>query len=167
MIVRIKIRRHKDGARFVHPMDPMPRTAILAPGFQQSKLARVFPSGWSEEAARFQPSSIAGTPEQLRVLARQGVRVQHSVVAFCYDGQAGLTAADRNMFWKAFGVPVFEQMLNSSNQLIAMECDAHDGLHLIGDFENLKAGKSLCACGNPAPRLNRPRRIEELAELLA
>ncbi len=167
MIIRIKLQRRKAGAQFVHPMNPMPRTAILAPGFRDTKLTRVFPAGWNDSAARFQPSSIAGTPDQLRVIARQGMRLQHSVVAFSYDGQPGLTAADRNMFWKAFGVPVFEQLLSAGNELLAMECDAHDGMHLIGNFENMKAGKSLCPCGNPAPRLARPRRVEELVEMLA
>ena len=167
MIVRIKLRRRKEGARFVHPMDPMPRTAILAPGFRETKLARVFPTGWNEAANRFQPTSIAGPPEQLRRLARQGVRPQHSVIALTYDGQEALTPADRELFWKTFGVPVFEQLLSAGNELIAMECDAHDGLHLVGDFQHLKAGRSTCACGNPAPRMARQRRIEELAELLA
>lgn len=167
MIVRIKLQRRKEGARFVHPMDPMPRTAILAPGFQETKLARVFPTGWNEAANRFQPTSIAGPPEQLRRLARQGVRPQHSVIALTYDGQEALTPADRELFWKTFGVPVFEQLLSAGNELIAMECDAHDGLHLVGDFQHLKAGRSTCACGNPAPRMARQRRIEELAELLA
>jgi hypothetical protein len=167
MIVRIKLRRRKDGARFVHPMDPMPRTAILAPGFQETKLSRVFPAGWNDAASRFQPTSIAGPPEQLHRIVRQGVRPQHSVVAFTYDGQEGLTSADRELFWKIFGVPVFEQRLSAGNELIAMECDAHDGLHLVGDFKDLTGGRSTCPCGNPAPRLARHRRIEELAELLA
>jgi len=167
MIIRIQLRRRKNGARFVHPMDPMPRTAILAPGFQETKLSRVFPAGWNEAADRFQPTSIAGPPGQLRRLAREGVRPQHSVVAFSYDGQEGLTASDRELFWKTFGVPVFEQLLSASNELIAMECDAHEGLHLVGDFQGLKAGISTCPCGNPAPRMAGPRRIEELAELLA
>jgi hypothetical protein len=167
MIVRIQLRRRKIGARFVHPMDPMPRTAILAPGFQETKLTRVFPAGWNEAADRFQPTSIAGPPDQLRRLARDGVQPQHSVVAFSYDGQEGLTTSDRELFWKMFGVPVFEQLLSPANELIAMECDVHDGLHLVGDFKGLKAGVSTCACGNPAPRLARPRRIEELADLLA
>ena len=167
MIVRLRLRRHKHGVRFVHPMDPMPRTAILAPGFLETKLARVFPTGWNDAADRFQPTSIAGPPEQLRRLARQGIRPQHSVVAFTYDGQEGLTAADRELFWKTFGVPVFEQLLSASNELLAMECDAHDGLHLVGDFEHLRAGRSTCPCGNPAPRLARQHRIEELAQLLA
>lgn len=167
MIVRLKLRRRKAGARFVHPMDPMPRTAILAPGFQESKLSRVFPAGWNEAAERFQPTSIAGSPEQLRRIARQGIQPQHSVVAFSYDGQEGLTSADREMFWKAFGVPVFEQLLSAGNELIAMECDAHDGLHLVGDFQDLKAGVSACPCGNPAPRMARRHRIEALEQLLA
>ena|ERR1700676_3435289 len=167
MIVRIKLKRRRDGARFIHPMDPMPRTAILAPGFHETKLARVFPLGWNAAADRFQPTSIAGPPEQLRRIAREGIRPQHSVVAFCYDGQAGLTAADRDLFWKLLGVPVFEQLLSAGNQLIAMECDAHDGLHLVGDFQDLKAGRSTCVCGNPAPRMARTRRIDELADLLA
>ena len=167
MIVRIQLRRRKNGARFVHPMDPMPRTAILAPGFQGTKLARVFPTGWNETADRFQPTSIAGPLDQLRRLARQGVQPQHSVVVLTYDGQEGLTSADRELFWKTFGVPVFEQLLNAGNELIATECDAHDGLHLVGDFKDLKAGISTCPCGNPAPRMARQRRIEELADLLA
>jgi len=168
MIVRLQLRRRKSGARFVHPMDPMPRTAILAPGFLETKLTRVFPTGWNEAADRFQPTSIAGPPEQLRRLARDGVRPQHSVVAFSYDGQESrLTAADRELFWKSFGVPVFEQLLSAGNELIAMECDAHDGLHLVGDFQHLKAGIGTCPCGNPAPRMARTRRIDELVQLLA
>jgi hypothetical protein len=166
MILRLHLQRRKDGARFIHPMDPMPRTAILAPGFQETKLTRVFPAGWSEAADRFHPTSIAGPPDQLRRLAREGILPRHSVVAFSYDGQEGLTISDRELFWKTFGVPVFEQLLSPGNELIAMECDVHDGLHIMGDFKDVKAGTSMCPCGNPAPRLERPRRIDELAELL-
>jgi len=168
MILRVHLRRRNTGARFVHPMDPMPRTAILAPGFQETKLARVFPAGWNDAASHFQPTSIAGPPDQLRQLAREGVRPQHSVVVFSYEGQeAGLTASDRELFWKIFGVPVFEELLSAGNELIAMECDAHDGLHLVGDFPTLAAGIGACPCGNPAPRMARPRRIDELVDLLA
>jgi hypothetical protein len=167
MKLRIQLRRRKNGALFVHPMDPMPRTAILAPGFQQTKLTRVFPGGWNEAAERFQATSIAGPLEQLHRLVGQDIRPKHSVVAFSYEGQEGLTSADRELFWATFGVPVFEQLLGAGNELIAMECDAHDGLHLVGDFKNLKAGMGMCPCGNPAPRMTLPRRIDQLADLLA
>jgi hypothetical protein len=165
MTVRIRLRG--PGARFVHPMDPMPRTAILAPGFRETKLIRAFPSGWDEDAARFEPSSIAGTPEQLRRWTRVGLQLRHAVIVFTYEGQPELSNADRDFFWKAFGVPVFEQHLGPGNQLLAMECDAHAGLHLAGDFSHLRGDKSSCACGNPAPRLLRRPKFEEPAELSA
>ena len=148
-------------------MDPVPRTAILTPGFQESKLVRVFPQGWTAEAARFEPASVAGPVEVLRALARIRPALTHAVIAFTYDGRPDLNDDDRELFWEAFGVPVFEQRLDARNRLLAMECHAHEGLHLAGEFRHLRAGKNCCACGNPAPRLPRRPRIEELAELLA
>jgi hypothetical protein len=166
----LKIRRRESGALFIHPMDPTPRTAILTPGFQETKLVRVFPAGWTEEAARFHPSSIAGPTEQLRRLAKRGLQLTralgHAVVVFTYDGQAGLSEEDRDLFWDAFGVPVFEQHLGPGNQLLAMECEAHAGLHVTTDFDDPRLDRNCCVCGNPAPRFQR-RRIDELADMLA
>jgi hypothetical protein len=165
MIVRI--RRPHTGARFVHPMHPEPRTAILTGGFQETKDVRVFPRGWSESAERFRPSSIAGPPEQLRKLARKAVSVENCLIVFTYEGHAGLSHSDREVFWKAFGVPVFEQYLGPGNELLAMECDAHSGLHVVTGCEELHLERDVCACGSHAPRLSRAARIEELAGLLA
>jgi len=170
MIIRIVVRtrRSSGGARFVHPMNPAPRTAILTPGFQQTKLARVFADGWNREAERFEPSSIAGTVEQLRRLTKvQGIKLRHALVVFTYDGQSALANADRDLFWKAFGVPIFEQRLGSHNELVAMECEAHAGLHVAGDFGHVRPDKNTCACGNPAPRLvnaaRRPRSAQPVS----
>lgn len=159
-------RRRVGGARFVHPVDPTPRTAILAPGFEETKLVRVFPAGWSEEAARFAPSSIAGPPEQLRRLAGHKLELRHAVVAFTYDGRAELSEDDRDLFWEVFGVPVFEERLGANNELLAMECEAHAGLHLIGDFGSLGLDLGSCACGNPAPRVPKLSGIDALVSLL-
>jgi hypothetical protein len=147
-------------------MDPTPRTVVLAPGFQETKLVRVFPAGWTEEAARFNPSSIAGPPEQLRRLTGRGLELKHAVVAFTYQGQAALSDDDRDLFWDSFGVPVFEQHLGAGNELLAMECEAHAGLHVMRDFGESRLDRNSCVCGNPAPRFHR-RRIDELAEMLA
>jgi hypothetical protein len=164
----VKIRRREWGARFIHPMDPVPRTAILAPGFQETKLVRVFPAGWSSDAERFAPGSIAGPIERLRPLTSLKLPLTHAVIVFTYQaGVASMSDEDRELFWDAFGVPVFEQQLGPTNKLLASECDAHAGLHLVGDFTNLRRDRNSCVCGNPAPRLPRRPRIEELAELLA
>jgi hypothetical protein len=167
MIVRIRFQRPDKGALFVHPMDPAPRTAILAPGFQPTKTARVFPRGWCELAARFQPQSIAASLVDLRRLAAQGLRLEHAVIAFTFEGEDGLSSADRELFWRGFGVPVFEQLLDSRNRLLAMECDAHSGLHVLGGCQDLRLEREPCACGDRSPRISRGARVDELVELLA
>jgi hypothetical protein len=162
----LNLRRRASGALFIHPMNPTTRTAILSPGFQETKLVRVFPHGWNEEAARFKPSSIAGPVEQLRRLTKLDLRLRHAVIVFTYGGEAALCDDDRDIFWEAFGVPVFEQYLGRGNELLAVECDAHTGLHLVGDFETLNGSRKGCACGSPNPCLPKRARIAELAELL-
>jgi hypothetical protein len=163
----VRIRRPSKGAHFVHPLDPAPRTAILAPGFCDTRLVRSFPQGWNERAKRFRPGSIAGPLEQLRSLARDLWPIEQAVVVFTYSGNTGVSPADRESLWKAFGVPVFEQYLSLKNRLLATECDAHSGLHVVRGCEGFPLEHDVCACGNPAPRLTRGSRIEELAALLA
>ena len=167
MIVRIRLQRPPKRATFIHPMDPAPRTAILAPGFQPTKMARVFPQGWDQQAARFQPQSIAAPVEELRRLASQGLRLEHAVIALTYQNGEGLSYADRDLFWRSFGVPVFEQLLDDDNKLLAAECHAHAGLHVVQDCHDLRLDHEACGCGDRSPRLSRGARIDELVELLA
>jgi hypothetical protein len=165
MVVRIS--RPFRGAHFVHPCDSAGSTAILAPGFRETRLVRIFPHGWTQRARRFDPGSIAGPLEQIRGLAREGWPLEQSVVVFTYAPAPGISQSDRESFWRAFGVPVFEQYLGPRNRLLATECDAHSGLHVVTGCEGFPLEQDVCACGNPAPRLTRGSRIEELAGLLA
>lgn len=165
MIVRI--RRPYQGAQFLHPLHPAPRTAILANGFRETKLVRTFPHGWNEHVRRFNPSSIAGPLEQLRRLAGDDYAIERALVVFTYAGNPGISPSDRESLWKAFGVPVFEQYLSPRNKLLATECDAHSGLHVIASCDGFALEHDVCPCGNRAPRLTRGSRIEELAGLLA
>jgi hypothetical protein len=174
MIVRIKIQRQGQGAHFVHPMNPPPRTAILAPGFHSTRNMRVFPLGWDQRARRFHPQSVAAPPAELRRLADQGLHLESAVIVLTHPGEEELTAEDRDMFWCVFGVPVYEQYLDHKNRLLAMECDAHSGLHVLrgGEIdqewrEHLRLEREACACGDRSPRVTRVPRIHELVELLA
>ena len=155
-------------ARFVHPLAPVPRTAVLTSGFEETGAVKVFPSGWNRQAERFRPASIAGPVDRLRELAAARIPLEHGLVAFTYEGQAGLTSDDRELFWEAFGVPVYEQLLGHDNRLLAAECDAHCGLHLVEGYRSdARIETEPCGCGNPAPRIARTPRVFELAELLA
>jgi hypothetical protein len=163
----VKIRRPFKGAHFIHPIDPTPRTAILTPGFRESRLVRVFPEGWNERVRRFQPGSVAGPLEPLKCLAREEWPLEQAVIVFTYAGGPGISPLDRESLWRALGVPVFEQFLGPRNRLLATECDAHWGLHVVSSCEGFPLEHEVCPCGNPAPRITRGSRIEELAALLA
>ena len=165
----VRIRRPFKGAHFIHPIEPAPRTAILAPGFRETRLVRIFPQGWNERARRFDPCSIAGPLDQLRrlALAASCWPLEQAVVVFTYASAPGISPQDREKLWKSFGVPVFEQYLSPRNRLLATECDAHSGLHVVSGCEGIPLEHDVCACGNPAPRLTRGSRLEELAGLLA
>jgi hypothetical protein len=163
----VRIRRPSNGADFIHPINPAPRTAILASGFRETRLVRIFPQGWNDRARRFNPGSVAGPVEQLLSLSRDGCLIEQAVVAFTYPGGSGLLAKDREALWRAFSVPVFEQYLSPRNRLLATECDAHSGLHVVSGCEGFALEDDACACGNPAPRLTRGFGIEQLAALLA
>ncbi len=82
----VRIRRPFKGARFVPPIDPAPRTVILAPGFRETRLVRIFPQGWNQHARVFDPGCIAGPLEQLRILALAAWPIEQAVVVFTYAG---------------------------------------------------------------------------------
>lgn len=141
------------GARFVHPLDPPPRTAILAGGFRPSRWSRVFPSGWNEEAEKLAPGAIAGPFYQLFVLTRSKISLTHAVISLAWDPQEFLTADQRELLWSSFGVPVFEQYLGPGNVLLASECEAHAGLHVTEQYRGPTSRRSGCLCGSSVPIL--------------
>jgi hypothetical protein len=66
--------------------------------------------------------------------------------------------------WQAFRVPVFEQIIGRAGELLAAECDAHDGLHVLSpklDVEGKRIDVSPCACGRKTSRLM-PAEVAEL-----
>jgi hypothetical protein len=140
-------------AAFVNPVNPAPRTAILGPGFQRARNTRVFADGWSQAARQFGPGVLAGGVDQLRQAARGRIRLSHAVVVLTYDLRLGVSEEEREMLWRVLGVPVYEQYLSADHQLLAMDCEAHAGLHVIRGCEALAADSNLCGCGSQAPRL--------------
>lgn len=145
------------GAGFVHPLLSAPKTMILAPGFRETRTTRVFAQGWCEEAARFGPSAVAATFDELRRLAQKGVEFRHAVIVLRYGPGSFLSDDQRDFLWNAFGLPVFEQHLGPNNELLAMECEAHD-LHVVESVaSSVNVDKSVCGCGSALPRLAQHR----------
>lgn len=141
------------GATFVHPLISAPKIMILAPGFSETRTVRVFPQGWCAEAARLGPCAVAAPIEELYRLAQRRVELQHAVIVLTYGQHASVSDEDRDFLWNAFGLPVFEQCLGPDNEVLAMECEAHDGLHVVGAVRGVALEKGVCGCGSSVPRL--------------
>lgn len=179
-------------ARVQYPLEPMPRTAVVAGGFVENQYTLCFPHGWCQGMRDFRPEALAGPVSAMRRLAKsvfnRGAHFGHlkrPMVVFTGYGFAGLellTDEDRDLLWKAFHVPIYEQFLGLGKEVLAMECDAHHGLHLL--LDRTMAKKSIdgeliltslgnlaqavpkiatglraniefepCGCGQPGPRI--------------
>lgn len=127
---------------------------------------RTFRTGWCAEAARWEPQAIAGSWEQLLSLASQNdcPELTHAVIVLERQSDGLLTEADRNRLWRAFGVPIFEQVISDGGELLASECEAHCGLHIQvtefafdidtdRDSRRFVVETARCACGRENPRL--------------
>ena len=148
---------------FRYPLDPAPRTAVLAACFRQvrfpaSSAIRMFPNGWSEEVALFAPGAVAANRERLfglAAVARPPV-FTHAVIVLESPGDAQLTGEERERLWRAFRVPIFEQIIGPRGKLLAAECEAHDGLHIETSglrWEGYRLEQVVCACGRKTPRI--------------
>jgi len=104
-----------------------------------------------------------------------------AIVVLTSLADSPLAGHHRDLLWRAFGVPVFEQLRGWDGAVIAKECEVHDGLHIdelaailqwqedellvtqLTAFENpiLRVRTGLtgeiatghCECGNETPRL--------------
>lgn len=170
------------------PWAGSPRILALAPWFDLESRVRVSAHPCCEEIRKFKPEAIAGPVRVLRGLAiamREGrlelPSLRFGIIAFTGIGQACLTPADRDLFWRSFQTPVFEQLRGFQGELLAAECDSHDGLHikmtraiweqsdgrlLVTSLEDLRhpvlrlasgfsgvIDRRRCPCGRTEPRL--------------
>jgi hypothetical protein len=106
---------------------------------------------------RFEPAAIAATAEQCRALTGFLIpSLTHALVVLEHPGRPRLSDADRTAFWRAFRVPVFEQIIGPAGQLLAGECEAHEGLHIEAPGLRLTedmVDSTPCACGRTTPRI--------------
>jgi phenylacetate-CoA ligase len=63
----------------------------------------------------------------------------YPITAFTGPCHGVLSESDRDLLWDAFGVPVYEQFLGLGNELLAQDCDVHEGLHIEDDCARFDA----------------------------
>jgi hypothetical protein len=118
---------------FRYPLQPSPKVLMLLEGFQPSGGIRNIFDLDASGLAGAKADTLAAPVSVLRDMAKVAGPQRYPVVAFTGVRHGTLSQADRNLFWKAYRVPIFEQYLGLGNELIAEECEAHEGLHISED----------------------------------
>ncbi len=117
----------------------------------------MFPRGWDAESAAFAPAAIVGTVSQLEGLMKESIpSLTHALVALIRPGEPGLSRQQRENLWKAFRVPVFQQIVDERGTLLAAECEGHDGLHIESPkfvVAEEQIDNTPCGCGRTTPRV--------------
>jgi hypothetical protein len=147
------------------------RVAVLETGFTLDRSAREFVADDMEALREWMPEAIVA-PLAVALsmadrktggaLALESVSV--AIVVLTTVNGPTLEESHRELLWKAFGVPVFEQLRDSEGAVVARECEVHDGLHV--DEMRVARGLSAlnasmaneivsepCECGSETPRL--------------
>jgi hypothetical protein len=154
---RMPFYRHSQRERFESPLPGQARVAVLAPNFAERNGVRCFVEEELPAIELFHPEILAGTVHALLRLAAS-LRIPRAVVAFSGARIGPLTSRDRDLLWTGFQVPIFEQWLLPDGSVMARECQAHDGLHLVSPAHY--RGELLsdpCPCGQVEPRIFTPR----------
>ena len=140
-------------AKLRHTIKHSPRTAIFSNQFRPTIHCRNFPNPWVPALSRFEPEVVAGPIDTLRAFAesiRRGTTwippLRYAVIPFTGILEGPVRSEDRDLFWHAFGVPVYEQFFGFGGDMLASECEAHAGLHISRDaayFEHPATGEML------------------------
>lgn len=114
-------------------------------------------------AARRGCAAIAGSVPELARAAAAGVRPRRAVFPLYRAGAPFLTAAERDLLWEMFEVPLFVLLLDAAGRVTGCECEAQDGLHVQDGYPGPGTIETEpCPCGRPGPRI---KVAEELALL--
>jgi hypothetical protein len=115
------------------------------------------------------PAATTGSPalygayEELRHAARAGIRAERAVFALKSATEPFLTSRQRDTLWAMFQVPVYTLLVDGRGSVVACECEAQAGLHLMAGHTGVLFGRvesKLCECGRPGPRLLPAARVE-------
>jgi len=121
------------------PISDDVRAAVLTGNFRESESVRVFDPVRVPEIRGFDPGLIAAPLEILlpwtgaQPFGQPIPSVHRAIVAFSELENGGLLESTRDLLWQTFEVPVFEQWRGADGSVLAWECEAHEGLHVVED----------------------------------
>jgi hypothetical protein len=144
--------------------------------------ARYFSQAQEAELQEYGPQILLGFSEDLSKLAARVERrslslrlLDRAVFALTSYRDMPLRDTVRAACWQAFGVPIYELLLDGDGSILAAECEAHEGWHIASGIafsmldgqlwystrRRFSGGTGLtgsieaqpCPCGRPGKRL--------------
>jgi len=116
------------------------RVLVLKPWFSLAKGQIVVPEPSCRMLEKIKPEALAGPIEILRGTAiaaaqdRLSLDLRFGVIVLEGIGRGWVLSEDRNRFWCVFQAPVYREFRGFQGELLAWECEAHDGLHSSDDL---------------------------------
>lgn len=148
------------GERFPYPIPNGPRIAVFATRFAETDTVTLAVD--ASELPRLDVQALAAPMETIREIDPACWTPEYPLIVLSDDETGLMSENDRNYIWERFGMPVFEYLIDTSGRIIARECEAHDGLHIEGDFsgDDLEITAEACPCGRPGQRIIGPAAID-------
>lgn len=88
----------------------------------------------AEQLARWRPDIVSGYPSVVAALAGMQIDGELDIAPRqVFTGGEPLTAGTRALVHEAWRVEPFDQYVTAEVGFVAMECEAHDGLHVMDD----------------------------------
>ena len=155
--------------QFIFPLSRPVRVALLEEGFRTDANVRTFEPDDMAWLRSYAPEALVAPLDLALSLAdrkRRGIldlpSVRTAIVVLTSGEDSPLTDDHRDLLWRAWGVPVFEQLRGPDGTVIARECEVHDGLHIVTLLDPLPRARAeveiiseVCECGVETPRLRR------------
>jgi len=145
-----------------YPLYPAPRVAVLGLELDGPSGVRCLTQWTADELARLRPQALAGWWNDLSEVARSVLAgelelpdLQYPILVFERASVAPLPPRVHDLLWEWFRVPTFEQIRAGSGELLAYECAARNGFHLLPGVDAASLGLERapvpCPCGAPSP----------------
>lgn len=146
-------------AQFKFPVDGTDRIAVVASSFDLPGNARQFSVENRSAIFAYEPQALVAAYRD--AIQLRGLELEHALVILTPHGGDPLSEDERDLLWRVFRVPVYEQLQGASGEVVAAECEVHDGLHLAEgrqdapDWLECEVVRAHCECGRETPRLRK------------
>lgn len=122
------------------PLKSPKRIAVLKPGFTMPPNGREFAASDTSGIHAWEPDAVVAPLNTALLLADRRLQgkfdlpsLEIAVTVVTRVDDSPLAPHHRDLLWRAFEVPIFEQLLSWEGSVIARECELHCGLHLDDD----------------------------------